>query len=211
MRIAAQLYTVRQLGDLAAQLDLVRACGFVDVETIGFHDLPPQQMAQQVAQSGLTVRSAHFDWEEFETRFDDILTLLDLLNCPVAVMPWLAPQTRPVTVTEWQGVADQLSCWAARLARRGVRLAYHNHDFDLVGRIGERPLDLILAHGALYWQPDIGGWPSRCRTRPRCCSGMPGGSSRYMPRMRIQLRGRAMIGGAIWGRAWWIGPSCCAF
>ncbi|WP_170361745.1 sugar phosphate isomerase/epimerase family protein [Ruegeria arenilitoris] len=156
MRIAAQLYTVRQLGGLAAQLDLILACGFADVETVGFHDLSPKHMALQVAQSGLTVRSAHFDWEEFETRFDDILTLLDLLNCPVAVMPWLAPQARPGTVAGWQDVADQLSAWAARLAGQGVRLAYHNHDFDLVGPVGETPLDLILAHDTLHWQPDIG-------------------------------------------------------
>ncbi|MEW2915655.1 sugar phosphate isomerase/epimerase [Ruegeria sp. ANG10] len=137
-------------------MDLIRACGFADVETIGFHDLSPQNMARQFAQAGLTVRSAHFDWEEFETRFDDILTLLDLLNCPVAVMPWLAPQTRPDSVAGWRSAADRLSDWAARLAGHGVRLAYHNHDFDLVGPARETPLDLILAHNTLHWQPDIG-------------------------------------------------------
>ncbi|WP_165590762.1 sugar phosphate isomerase/epimerase family protein [Ruegeria denitrificans] len=141
---------------MAKQLNLVRACGFTDVETIGFHDLPLLHLTQQVAQSGLTVRSAHFDWEEFESRFDDILTLLDLLNCRIAVMPWLVPKARPVTIAGWQAVAGQLSCWAARLAGYGVRLAYHNHDFDLAGRVGETPLDLILAHEAMYWQPDIG-------------------------------------------------------
>ncbi len=41
MRIAAQLYTVRQVGDLASQLELIAACGFEDIETIGFHDLAP--------------------------------------------------------------------------------------------------------------------------------------------------------------------------
>ena len=156
MRIAAQLYTVRQVGDLASQLDLVVACGFADIETIGFHDLTPGDMAKQVARSGLTVRSAHFDWAEFETRLDDIVELLRLLHCPVAVMPWLAPEERPGTLTEWGAVAEQLWGWATQLAAQGIRLAYHNHDFDLVGPAGETPLDLILSHENLYWQPDIG-------------------------------------------------------
>ncbi len=156
MRIAAQLYTVRQLGDLVAQMDLISACGFTDIETIGFHDLLPQDMARLVAQSGLSVRSAHFDWDEFEGRFDDILTLLDLMNCPVAVMPWLPPEVRPSTTEGWEAVAHQLALWAQRLAHHGVRLAYHNHDFDLLGESGKMPLDQILSHETLFWQPDIG-------------------------------------------------------
>ncbi len=156
MRIAAQLYTVRQVGDLASQLELIAACGFEDIETIGFHDLAPRDMAQQVARSGLTVRSAHFDWSEFQTRFDDIVELLRLLHCPVAVMPWLEPEERPATLREWAAMADRLAGWARQLAAQGVRLAYHNHDFDLVGDPGETPLDLILSHESLYWQPDIG-------------------------------------------------------
>ena len=156
MRISAQLYTVRQVGDLVAQLDLVRACGFADIETIGFHDLPVEAMAKQVEGSGLKVRSAHFDWEEFEARFNDILDLLRHLECQVAVMPWLTPEARPDTSRGWMDVSGQLADWADRLARHEVRLAYHNHDFDLTGRPGETPLDMILAQDNLYWQPDIG-------------------------------------------------------
>lgn len=156
MRIAAQLYTVRQVGELASQLDLVVACGFADIETIGFHDLTLRDMAKQVARSGLNVRSAHFDWAEFETRLDEIVELLRLLHCPVAVMPWLAPGERPATPAEWGAMADRLAGWATQLAALGVRLAYHNHDFDLVGPDGETPLDLILSRKKLYWQPDIG-------------------------------------------------------
>jgi sugar phosphate isomerase/epimerase len=156
MRIAAQLYTVRQVGDLASQLELVAACGFADIETIGFHDLPPQHMARQVTGSGLSVRSAHFDWGEFETRFDDILDLLNLMKCQVAVMPWLSPEARPDTPEGWMDVSGRLTAWADELAVHGVRLAYHNHDFDLTGRPGETPLDQILSHDNMYWQPDLG-------------------------------------------------------
>lgn len=156
MRVSAQLYTVRHCGDLSDQLQLAAACGFTDVETTGLHQLSAGEMAQTVRQSGLRVRSAHFDWEEFEDRFPEILDALHLLECPVAVMPWLAPEARPDTAKGWIAVSGQLSEWAERLSRRSVKLAYHNHDFDVQGDAGETPLDLILSRRDLYWQPDIG-------------------------------------------------------
>ncbi|WP_282027176.1 sugar phosphate isomerase/epimerase family protein [Ruegeria faecimaris] len=156
MRVSAQLYTVRQVGDLAAQLDLVRACGFTDIETVGFHDLTPKQVTNEVRQAGFTVRSAHFDWEEFETRFDDILRMLEALECPVAVMPWLSPKARPGTAEGWKAVSGRLAEWAVALSANGVRLAYHNHDFDLVDLGQGSPLDMVLSHETIGWQPDIG-------------------------------------------------------
>lgn len=156
MRISAQLYTVRKVGDLKTQLELVAGCGFTDIETIGFHGSTPIQVAQLAQQAGLTVRSAHFDWIEFETRFDEIVDLLGLVDCPVAVMPWLAPEERPQSTDSWVAMAQQLTVWADQLSHHGVRLAYHNHDFDLLGRIGETPLDIILSHQNLHWQPDLG-------------------------------------------------------
>ncbi|NOD98069.1 TIM barrel protein [Ruegeria sp. HKCCD6228] len=156
MRVSAQLYTVRQCGDLTDQLKLVSACGFSDIETTSLHDMTPQEMARIVHQSGLNLRSAHFDWEEFHERFDDIVEVLHLLECQVAVMPWLAPQARPGTVEGWKAVSGQLSDWADRLGDHGVSLAYHNHDFDLFGAPGKTPLEQILAQENIYWQPDIG-------------------------------------------------------
>ncbi|WP_050603882.1 sugar phosphate isomerase/epimerase [Ruegeria sp. 6PALISEP08] len=156
MRVSAQLYTVRQCGDLTDQLRLVAACGFTDIETTGLHELSPQQMAGIIQQSGLNVQSAHFDWEEFDTRFDEIVEVLRLLECQVAVMPWLAPRARPDTARGWMAVSGRLAEWADRLGEHGNRLAYHNHDFDLVGSSGETPLDQILAQRNIYWQPDIG-------------------------------------------------------
>ncbi|WP_170763924.1 sugar phosphate isomerase/epimerase family protein [Ruegeria lacuscaerulensis] len=113
-------------------------------------------MAQQVESFGLNVRSAHFDWEEYEDRFDDIVYLLSLLKCPVAVMPWLTPEARPDTTEGWTDVSGRLAGWAAQLADHDICFTYHNHDFDLEGHPGETPLDLILAQDALHWQPDIG-------------------------------------------------------
>ncbi len=156
MRVSAQLYTVRKCGDLGDQLRLVAQCGFEDVETTGLHDLTGRDMAQIIEQSGLRLRSAHFDWEEFEDRFAEISLLLKRLECPVAVMPWLAPEARTDTDEGWNAVSGQLSDWAERLSQFGIGLAYHNHDFDLAGYPTQMPLDRILATGNVYWQPDIG-------------------------------------------------------
>jgi len=156
MQVSAQLYTVRTCGDLAAQLGVAAESGYRCVETTGLHDLSVSEMSAIVKRSGLRVTSAHFDWEEFETRFSDIVELLGLLECQVAVMPWLTPEARPDTAAGWMAVSGQLSEWAARLGAHGLKLAYHNHDFDLIGCPDRTPLELILAQGNIYWQPDIG-------------------------------------------------------
>ncbi|MBO9475222.1 sugar phosphate isomerase/epimerase [Shimia sp. R10_1] len=156
MRVSAQLYTVRDVGTLQHQLTTARGCGYRDIETIGFHDLSPHRLAAQVRQSGLTLRSAHFDWADFEERLDDIVSLTVLLDCKTVVMPWLAPEQRPTTAEGWQLLADQMAIWADRLAALDIRFAYHNHDFDLQGDFGSTPLDQILSHSGVYWQPDIG-------------------------------------------------------
>jgi len=156
VQILAQLYTLRAQGGLADQLRLVRACGFSGVELVGFHDLTPQQVVAALAEQGVRARSVHFEWDAFETGLDEIIAYLTLLECPVAVMPWLEPQMRPASLEDWNEAADQLQRWSDELAAHDIRLAYHNHEFELTGDAGQLPMDVILSRPGLCWQPDIG-------------------------------------------------------
>lgn len=57
-----------------------------------------------------------------------------------------ARATRAMTQEEWQGLARRLNDLAAQLARRGLKLAYHNHAIDLVPLGRATALDFLIAH-----------------------------------------------------------------
>ncbi|WNZ80889.1 sugar phosphate isomerase/epimerase [Pseudomonas sp. P105] len=47
------------------------------------------------------------------------------------MVPYLQPQERPTDARGWQKLGDELNALGARLRKDGMRLAYHNHDFEM--------------------------------------------------------------------------------
>tara|TARA_Y100000385_G_C13019387_1_gene605450 strand:+ start:243 stop:1070 length:828 start_codon:yes stop_codon:yes gene_type:complete len=156
VNVGLQLYTTRRLGGLQQQLLMAQQVGYRHVETVGFHDMAVKDVVDSCAAFQLKVTSAHFDWPEFETRFQDILWFLEASGCQVVVMPWLPQSDRPSTRAGWGQLIRTMRIWAKDLADIGVRFAYHNHDYELRPLDGTTALDLILKEPLIYWQPDVG-------------------------------------------------------
>jgi sugar phosphate isomerase/epimerase len=49
---------------------------------------------------------------------------------PLAVAPWIDPDERPKDREGWSAFGRRLSCLSRRLAREGLRFAWHNHEFE---------------------------------------------------------------------------------
>jgi len=156
MEVGLQLYTLRHLGGLGAQLKLAAQEEYNHVETIGFHGLEPDVLAETIRHNDFKVPSAHFDIWEFEDDFGKVLATLEALKCKQAVMPWLPQNRRPKDRKGWEDLGKALAGFAGDLERAGVSLGYHNHDFDLAPVEGTTGLDIIMAHPEMFWQPDTG-------------------------------------------------------
>jgi len=169
MKIGLQLYTTRQYGSLSSQLELAAECGFTAVESIGFEGRSLEETINILKSTNLDVLSAHFDFEEFEERFEEILLFLKAFDCKNTVMPWLEEYQRPGSETEWETFAGKLTTWSKRLWENNqCILAYHNHDYEFI-RYGDKSvLDILMqapGNEKLHWQPDV-GWIVRAGENP---------------------------------------------
>ena len=133
------------------------------------------------------------------------------LGADTVIIPYLPP-ARFADADSVQALARELNEAAARLAGQGLRLGYHNHDFELSSLVGGMPAlevladqldDAVLLEVDTYWAA-VGGQdvvrPARPAGQPRrlpAHQGRPGGRQ---GRLHDRGRLRADAGGRDPGR-----------
>ena len=140
---ALQLYTVREqlATDRAGVLKRIAGYGYGAVEPFGILN-DPQGLRADLDAAGLSVSSAHS-----APVGEDAQAVIDaarVLGAETVIVPFLPPP-RFADADGVRGVAAELNEAAARLAGEGLRLGYHNHDFELSSLIGGTPALEVLA------------------------------------------------------------------
>ncbi|MBR9990777.1 MAG: sugar phosphate isomerase/epimerase [Gemmatimonadetes bacterium] len=144
--LGVQLYTVRGAmeQDVAATLGEVAAVGYREVETAGLFDLSPEQFRAALDAAGLVSPAGHFPIDAIREQPEATLVVARTLGQQWIVVPWLDPAERDAA--GYQRLADDLNAFGAAARDAGIRVAYHNHDFEFEplgdGRTG---FDLLLS------------------------------------------------------------------
>lgn len=138
--IAAQLYTVRDqmAQDFTGTLRAVAGMGYDGVEFAGLYDQPASEVRALLDELGLRVSSSHVALNLLENALDETLETYKTIGCSIIVVPWVAPERR-----DFATLAGVLAPIADRVHAAGMRLAYHNHDFELAGDAGNTGLDAL--------------------------------------------------------------------
>lgn len=157
--LSLQLYSMRNHGPLAAQLDAVKAAGFAAVETIQGLMEDAQATRAVLDERGLVAPSGHVSFAAMRERPDWAIDAARVLGIETLVVPALHPPVRPTDAEGWRAVGAELGAMARRVGAEGLRFAFHNHHWE-VERLpdGSLPLDLLLDAGAadgLGWQADL--------------------------------------------------------
>ena len=141
--IAAQLYTLRDVmpRDVAGTLRALAGLGYAGVEFAGLHDTPARELRNLLDELGLAACSAHVSLDLLESDLDRTIATYQELGCSILVVPWLPVQRRG----DYAALGETLNRIGARLPAAGMRLAYHNHDFELQDQGGTTGLDALLA------------------------------------------------------------------
>jgi sugar phosphate isomerase/epimerase len=140
---ALQLYTVReQLGtDRMAVLRRIAGFGYGAVEPYDVRT-DPDQLRADMDKARLAACAVHA--KVLGDDADALLRGTRTVGADTVIVPWM----EPATFADAGGVAKlarDLNEAAVRAADHGLRLGYHNHDFELSSRIGGRPALEVLA------------------------------------------------------------------
>jgi sugar phosphate isomerase/epimerase len=160
---ALQLYTLRE--ELAVGrkdvLARIAALGYGAAEPFDVLN-DPDGMRADLSAAGLVVSSVHAtpSGEQAEA----VASAARTLGADTVIVPHMAP-ARFADADSVQALARELNEMASWSADRGLRLGYHNHDFELSSILGGRPAlevladaldDTVLLEVDTYWAA-VGG------------------------------------------------------
>jgi sugar phosphate isomerase/epimerase len=164
--LAVQLYSLREVaaGDFPWILEQVAKAGFLGIEYASLHDHAPadvRRWADDLGLEGVGVHRRMPPGDDGERVLDEAAEL----GVATVIVPWVEPE-RFATDERIAILADELSSAQAQAASRGIRLAYHNHEFEPATRDGdgrtglERLFDRagpdLIAEVDIYWAT-VGG------------------------------------------------------
>jgi sugar phosphate isomerase/epimerase len=141
---ALQLYSVREELATAGRRPVLRRIADFGYGAVEAHDVltDPEQLRADLDEAGLAVCAVHA--RILGPDRDALLRGAGVVGAGTVIVPWLPPE-RFADAGAIAALAGELNEAAAGAAEHGLRLGYHNHDFELSSVVGGRPGLEVLA------------------------------------------------------------------
>ncbi|WP_349655671.1 sugar phosphate isomerase/epimerase [Xanthomonas sp. 10-10] len=143
--IAVQMYSLRNAGSLDQQLKIVHDAGVGAVETVGTQNVSAAELKQLLDRYAIKAISSHVQLADLRKDLDGALAFNRSIGNTTLVVPYLDEKDRPTDAAGWTALGQELGQIAKRVRAKGMHLAYHNHDFELVDFDGKTGLELLFA------------------------------------------------------------------
>jgi sugar phosphate isomerase/epimerase len=143
--ISIQLYTLREhtAQDMRRVVERVAQIGYAGVEPAGLGDLSAAEFRTLVEGLGMRVSSTHVQGRVDGDDLERIVDEAAALGSPYVVVPFLPPD-RFTEADSVKRLAERISRAVPAVEARGMKLAYHNHNFEFVEIDGRPAYDLFL-------------------------------------------------------------------
>jgi sugar phosphate isomerase/epimerase len=154
-RCGLQLYSLRdQLPkDPQGWIKKVAEAGYQNCETFApgpdnkFFGMAVKDFKALLDANNLTTTSGHYGMDEYLGKGTDqdlgrYIDIVHALGQRYMTVPWLAEAFRK----DWAQIADKFNALAARLKKEGIRMAYHNHNFEFEKAGATNGLEILLKH-----------------------------------------------------------------
>lgn len=149
--IGLQLYTIREemQRDSQEALRRVAAIGYEYVEGAGYNDgklygKSPKVFKALLESYDLKMPSGHVGWEAMKDDPERAAATFREAGQSYAVIPYWPEEKR--TAEGYGELVEILNNSAKVFANYGLKVAYHNHDFEFNKMVaGRRPMDMLLA------------------------------------------------------------------
>lgn len=170
--IAVQMYTLRNAGSLEQQLKIVHDAGVGAVETVGTQNVSAEQLKQLLDRYSIKAISSHVQLAELRRDLESVVAFNRSIGNTTLVVPYLDEKDRPSDAAGWTALGQELGRISARARAKGMQLAYHNHDFELVDFNGRTGLELLFAAAGPDLQTELDlAWVARAGYDPAVMLG----------------------------------------
>lgn len=165
--ISYQLYSSRNFPPLPEQFPQLKAMGYDAIEPwLPAYEADPKLFRQQLDDAGLKCLGFHMPLVGLANEPNRFFDIAETLGTTLLIPPYVKPEDRGTGVDYWKGLGDQLAEGAQKASARGLRVAWHNHDFEYETlEDGSRPIDHILASPDVLFEIDC-GWVTRAGADP---------------------------------------------
>lgn len=161
--IAYQLYSSRNFPPLPAQLPILKSYGYDAIEPwLPAYEADPARFRRDLDNAGLGCIGFHMPLKGLITEPDRYIDIAQTLGATYLILPFVPQEERLDTADFWKSIGEQLAAGAAMAAPHGLKIAWHNHDFEYHALPdGSRPIDHILGAGNdVMFEIDC-GWITR--------------------------------------------------
>lgn len=156
-RISFQLYSARNFPPIDAVLDGLAAIGYDAVEPYNDNYINDARgFRAKVDARGMTIPTSHMALALLDSDRAKAIDIAKTLGLETVVVPYIADEARPADAAGWKALGARLADHAAALSEAGLKLGWHNHDFEYAKLAdGSRPIDHLLAASSVQFEPDV--------------------------------------------------------
>ena len=145
--IGLQLYSVRDdmQNDFAGTLKKVKEMGYDAVEFAGLYGHSAEEVKALCNELGLNPVSAHVGLNVVMADLEGVVKTYYEIGCKFMVIPWSDAKTNLPGGTAYDKFLADVKTVAAEMRKYGMKLCYHNHDFEFEKIDGKNKLDILYA------------------------------------------------------------------
>ena len=129
--VGLQLYGVRNSmqNDFEGTLKAVSEMGYEYVEFAGYYNKSGEEIKAILDRYGLKCISVHQGIEFFNENPEEKIKFLKTFGVKYCIIPWYEVSKLAGT-PEWENTVASFNKIAKLLSENGMKLGYHNHDFE---------------------------------------------------------------------------------
>ena len=155
-KVGIQLYGVRKAmeKDFEGTLKAVRDLGYEYVEFAGYYGKSAEEIKALLDELGLKCISVHQGLDFYNEDPDRAAEFLKTFGVKYSVIPWYGKELLAGT-PEWEATVKRFNKVGDVLVKHGMKLGYHNHDFEFEKYEGKYHHDYLFeAVPAMYPELD---------------------------------------------------------
>lgn len=147
MKIAAQLYTVREFtktpSDIEKSFKKLKSIGYDSIQVSAIGPVEHQHLKDLADSAELSICATHIGFDRLKNNLDDVIKQHDIWKCKYVGLGGM-PAEYSKSKEGYVEFSRITSRYAKELAENSLRFMYHNHNFEYVKFDGITGMDILL-------------------------------------------------------------------